>query len=161
MTEAVLRVVDRRRDLCSVDHGAGSGGEGLDDAGDGGFGGEDLDGGVGLLAGAGHADERHDCPAGDDVLEDSVEFGGVSSVEARGELGDQLGAGEDLVVGEQPTIDVEDLAGEPVDLSVGQRESQRRVRVWAAARCSTSRSTGHPNSASSCCQVGSSSSTPV
>jgi hypothetical protein len=31
------------------------------------------------------------------------------------------------VVGEQPAVDVEDLVGEPVDLSVAQREQQRPI----------------------------------
>ena len=87
-TEVLLALVDRQGDLFRVDHGPGSTGERFDDAGDGGFSGEDLDGGVGLLPGVSDTDERHDRPAGDDVLEDTVEFGGISSIEARGELGD-------------------------------------------------------------------------
>ena len=60
-------------------------GEAFDGVGDGLLGGEDLGGGVGLLAGAGDTDERHDRPAGDDVVDDPVELGGVAAVEAWGD----------------------------------------------------------------------------
>src|SRR5690606_12863285 len=53
--------------------GPGAVAEGLDGAGDGGFGLEDLASRVGLLPGPAHADERHQGASSEDAVHDSVE----------------------------------------------------------------------------------------
>jgi hypothetical protein len=60
-------------DVVVADGGAGSVGEGFDGAGDRELGLEDLDGGVGLLAGALDADQRDDGPGGADAVKDPLE----------------------------------------------------------------------------------------
>jgi hypothetical protein len=75
------------------------------------------------------SEETDDQPAAEDVVDDSVHLSGVVSVEERRDGGDEVGAGEDLVVGHQVAIDVQDLSRQPIDLLHGEPRRGHRHRA--------------------------------
>ncbi|MCC6227139.1 MAG: hypothetical protein IT195_12145 [Microthrixaceae bacterium] len=56
-----------------------------------------------------------------------VELGGIMAAQAGRHLGDQVRAGEDLVAGQEPPVDVEHLGGQVVGLCFGHGERQVRL----------------------------------
>ncbi len=117
----LLGRIHRGGDLVLGDGGAGPGGEAFDGLGDRRLCHQDLDRRVRLLPGAGHPDQRHHPVAADDAVEDPVELRRVPAVEAGRDLRDQVRAGEHLPVREQPTVDVEHLPNQDVDLRSDNR----------------------------------------
>ena len=79
-----------------VEAGRGLGGEAFGDLRDVAFGGEDGGGGVGLAAGAGHAEQRDAAAVGDHRVHGRVQLRDAMPVQLRGDGHDHIGAVEHL-----------------------------------------------------------------